>query len=82
MHVAVPERVADVENLADWLPVSHVLLDAEVGDAQVDVECSAKETGDRSPAPWEPERTPYRSANEKIRRRWVMLPACDTEVRM
>jgi hypothetical protein len=39
MHVAVPERVVGVEQVADRVPVSHVLLDAEVGNAQVNVQC-------------------------------------------
>ena len=38
MHVAVPEGVVGVEHFADRVAVSHVFLDPEVGDAEVDVQ--------------------------------------------
>src|SRR5215203_7385975 len=38
VHVAVTEGVAGGEQLAGRIPVTHVLLDAEVRDAEVDVQ--------------------------------------------
>ena len=43
---------------------------------------AAMQTGDRSVAPCEPVRTWYSAARSKMRRRWVMPPACTTVVRM
>src|SRR5699024_6503988 len=57
-----------------WIP--------KLGTVRSRCRAAANETGDRSPAPWEPVRTPYRSARSKILRRGVMPPACDTEVRI
>ena len=40
------------------------------------------QTGERSVAPWEPERTRCSSASANTRRRWVIPPECTTLMRM